>query len=154
MHFPIIKIEPLDLPREDWDVDLPEDATLCDNTDYYGDIYSAGDRYVVIRTTWLKELLDGIATIDEDAETITFLDRDTIRETTQSYYKDLTEKLSEMAEDGKMSQYDLWVASRRFRDFYTLFYIDYGMTSLQFVDEAIYYAGQTMQIGNIFDAHF
>ncbi len=49
--------------------------------------------------------------------------------------------------------YDFRSVGERFRDFDTLFVDDYGKTSLQFVEDAQYYAGETRQIGNIFDAH-
>lgn len=154
MHFPIIKIEPIDLPREDWDIDLNyEDGTLLEYTDYFGELYTEDKRRRVIESEWLKELLYGIATVDEEKETITFLDAQTIRNTLAEYFNDETRKLYELAQTGECSGYDIRKAGTHFRDFYTLFVDDYGKTSLDFVEDAVYHAGETCRIGNIFDAH-
>lgn len=154
MHFPIIKIEHINLAREDWDIELNyEDSCLNEHTDYYGDIYSPEARRRVIESKWLKELLEGIATIDTEKETITFLDKTTIQNTLYEYYLQQAKILFEEAEKHLIRGYDFRSAGERFRDFDTLFADDYGKTSLQFVEDAQYYAGETRQIGNIFDAH-
>lgn len=96
MHFPIIKIEPIDRLRVDWDWDLDhEDGCLNEHSDYYGTIYSPEDRRKVIESKWLKELLDGIATIDTEKETITYLDKRTIQNTLNDYYLQAVSELSE-----------------------------------------------------------
>lgn len=155
MHFPIIKIEPIDLAREDWDIDLDyEDACLNENTDYYGEIYPPEARREVIESEWFKEMLEGIATIDTETETITFLDKPTIQNTLYDYYLQSAKELLERASQQRVYGYDFRSAGSRFRGFYTLFMEDYGKTSLDFVEDAQYYAGETRQIGNIFDAHF
>lgn len=154
MHFPIIKIEPIDLAREDWDDYLNyEDATLNENTDYYGELYTPEERRKVIESGWLKELLEGIATIDTENETITFLDKETISKSLNRYFRERAAELLERAEQGRMRGYDFRDAGANFRGFYTLFVDGYGKTSLDFVEGALYYAGETKQIGNIFDAH-
>ena len=154
MHFPIIKIEPIDLARDGWDIDLNyEDSCLNEHTDYYGDIYPPEARRRVIESKWLKELLEGIATIDTEKETITFLDKATIQNTLYDYYLQQAETLFKEAGKQLIRGYDFRSAGERFRDFDTLFVDDYGKTSLQFVEDAQYYAGETRQIGNIFDAH-
>ena len=155
MHFPIIKLEPIDLPREDWDIDLNyEDCCLNRHTDYYGDIYNEEDRRKVITSDWFRELLDGIATIDTEKETITYCDKETIQNTLYDYYLQQAQDLFEQAGQQQISGYDFRCAGTKFRRFDTLFVEDYGMTSLDFVEDAIYYAGETRQIGNIFDAHY
>lgn len=155
MHFPIIKIESIALAREDWDIDLSyEDSCLNEHTDYYGEIYSPEDRREVIESNWLKEMLDGIATIDTEKETITYLDKQTIQNTLYDYYLQKATELFEKAGQQRISGYNFRSAGERFRDCYTLFVEDFGKTSLDFVEDALYYAGETRQIGNIFDAHF
>lgn len=155
MHFPIIKIEPIDLPREDWDIDLDyEDCTLNEFADYYGEMYTEEERRRVIEAKWLKDLFEGIATIDTEKETITFLDLPTIKNTLAEYYNDETRRLYELAQTGQCSGYDLRSAGNHWRGYYELFVVDYGQTSMQFIEDATYRAGKTWQIGNIFDAHF
>ena len=155
MHFPIIKLESLGTAREDWDIDLGyEDSCLNEHTDYYGEIYSPESRREVIESDWLKELLEGIATIDTEKETITFLDKATIQNTLYDYYVQAARELYEGASKQRVSGWNFREAGSRFRGFYTLFMEDYGQTSMSFVEHAHYYAGETRQIGNIFDAHF
>ena len=153
MHFPIIKIEPIDLAREYWDIRLSrKDPVLKENTDYYGEIYSESERRKVIESSWLKKLFEGIATIDTKEETITFLDLDTISTTLNEYFHDCANRLFAMKE---LSGFDFRVVGSDFRNYYTLFVgvEGCGMTSVQFVEAAIYHAGETFRIGNIFDAH-
>ena len=139
MHTKIIRIESLDLPREDWKDYLDEeDETLLANTDYFGDMYDEEERRQVITSNWLKELLDGIATIDTDAETLTFLDKETIQKTLRDYYLSMAKKIMEEAENNCLSGYSFREAGRCFRDFSTLFYTCYGQTSLDFVEDALY----------------
>lgn len=153
MHFPIIKIEPIDLDRENWDIDLDyEDPVLQENTDYYGELYSEPERRQVIESSWLRNLFEGIATIDTKEETITFLNRDTISTTLNEYFHDCANSLFAMEE---LSGFDFRQVGRHFRDYYTLFVgvEGCGMTSVQFVEDAVFRAGNTFRIGNIFDAH-
>ena len=154
MHFPIIKIESIDLKREDWTTDLDlDDACLNGHTDYYGDIYRPKARREVIESKSFKEILDGIATIDTEKETITFLDAGTIRQTLREYLLELTTKLHEKAARGELQGYELRGATDEYKECYTMFYIERGYTCFEFIENAKWHAGETWQIGNIFDAH-
>lgn len=154
MHFPIICIENLDTPKRDWVTDLPyDDKTLCEHTDYYGEMYTKEERLDVIRSKWLKDLFDGFATIDAKKGTITFLDQDTVSRRFKDYLINLTEDLYEKAKVHKLLGYELYFAGSSFKGFDTLFYKEYGQTSFDFIDDAKYMACQTYCIGNIFDAH-
>ena len=154
MHFPIICIEDLDTPIEDWNIDLDcEDSVLNYHTDYYGELYSKEERKEVINSDWLKELFDGIAVIDTDKETITICDEKTVRHTLEDYFEETLEHLYKMAKAHRLQGYDLRNAGFEYKGFWTLFYYHYGMTSLGFVEDAVYYARKTFKIGNIFDAH-
>lgn len=155
MHFPIIKLEPIDLAREDWDRDLGyEDSTLNMWTDYYGQIYRDRERESVIKSEWLKKLLDGVATIDTEKETITFLDAGTIRQTFREYLLELTTRLHEEAERGELRGFELRYATVEYKEYDTMFYIECGYTCYEFIENAAWHAGETWRIGNIFDAHF
>lgn len=161
MHFPIIAIEKLDTPVAGWTLSLDyEDSCLLAHTDYYGDIYLPEQRKEVIESDWLKNLFDGIATINPNAETITFFDAKTIENTIRDVLNDKAKELYLMARKGNLRGFDLRYAGYHWRDFFTLFYngtgtyADYGQTSMDFVEDSVYLAGQTVRIGNIFDAHF
>lgn len=155
MHFPIISLEDMSVDKADFMSDIDyEDSVLNAHTDYYGEIYTEEERRRVICSRWLADLLFGIATIDTEAETITFLDAETIESTMRQYYIEITKRLYEQAEDGELRLYDLEEAAECFRGCDALFYKEYGMTSMMFVREASYYAGQTLKFGNIFDAHY
>lgn len=154
MHFPIIKLEPTFLDKEDWDVDLDyEDSTLNYHTDYYGEIYSDKERRGVIESAWLKDLLDGIAIVDEEKEAIQLLDAETIRKTLQDYLVQLTARHAEEAKAGKLRESDVFCDMFYYKGYWAMFYLDRGYTSYEFVEDAAYYAGNVYRIGNIFDAH-
>ena len=155
MHFPIIVIEDIDVPKEAFITKLDyDDRTLCENTDYYGDIHEKKVRKTIISSDWLEDFLDGIATIDVKNETITFLDKETIKENFQNYLLEAAKALCRKGREKKLSVFDFWTASRRYKDYPVLFYWGHGLTSLDFVDDAALHAGKTFKIGNIFDAHF
>ena len=161
MHFPIICIENMATPKEQWHEPDCEDRVLNEHTDYYGEQYSDEERKDVITSDWLKELFAGIATIDSDAETITFKDRNSINYAIQDWFTEKAKKLAQKAEEGRCRAYDFRTAGEDFRGYWTLFYdcsednvySGYGRTSMDFVEDSVYLAGKTVAIGNIFDAH-
>ena len=153
MHFAIIKIEALTTDKEDFATELFEDATLDRYSDYYGEIYSEEERREVIESSWFKDLLSGIAEVDTERETITYLDEDTIKDTFRKYLLDLTEKLRFKAEQGELTGFDFRYAGVEYKENPTMFYENYAMTSFEFAEYAVYRAGETYKIGNIFDAH-
>ena len=155
MHFPIIAIEEMDTSREDWITELNyEDAVLCENTDYFGEMYNAQERLKVIRSEWLKNLFRNYATIDARKGTITFFDNDTCYVRFKNYLKRLTKSLHERAERDDLSAYEFRLAGKDYEDYSVMFYKQgYGYTSFMFLEDAHYYGSRTFRIGNIFDAH-
>lgn len=154
MHFPIIAIESLKTEKADFTEELNYgDVTLNSRCDYYGDVYSEKERAEVIGSDWLKWLFEGIATIDVENETITFLDRESIRKTIHDYLVQLAESLLSDAERGTLNRFDLRCAAEEYKGSSTLFYCGYGQTSFEYISDAEYCAGMTVKIGNIFDAH-
>lgn len=155
MHFPIIVLEDKDKKKEDWTKELSqEDATLVENTDYYGDRYTNDERKNVIASKWLENFFEGIAIVNVEDESITFLDFQTIKKTLRTYYREVAKELTDFAEDGYLSGFIIRQAGKNFRDSDTLFVFENcGLTSMQFIEDAPFYAGKTYKIGNIFDAH-
>ena len=156
MHFPIICLEKPETEKADFAESLPsDDYTLLSHTDYAGDVYDTSARQRVIKSTWLADLFKGIATLDTEAETITFLNKETVTATFKDYLKELTESLAEKAEKGTLSEYELKMAGEEYKDCGILFCLpeDYVQTTMDFIDDARYRAGRTYKIGNIFDAH-
>ena len=155
MHFPIIALEEVAKPKEDWVVKLPEDDDiLCRHTDYYGEKYNSFERRNVIKSDWLKVLFGGIAYVDDKHECITFYDRKSIENTLAIYYNNIADHLKILAsQKDQFMHYELTVAANKFRRFDVLFFKDYGTTTASFMDDAIFYPNQTLYIGNIFDAH-
>lgn len=156
MHFPIIAIEDLETPKEEWCTDLPyDDPVILENTDYAGGIYSEEERDSVIQSEWLQELFRGYAVVDPVTESLYFADIETVKTTWNNYLKELTKWLYEEAQAETLSHWDLCSAGKEYNNFSTLFVKDgCACTSLSF----IYYfafdcAGKTVRIGNIFDAH-
>ena len=155
MHFDIICLEPFGSKREDWaEPDAMEDPVLIANTDYIGYRHSDHDRKMTIKSKWFKTLVSPYATIDTEKETITFLDRETIRKNFQDYLIEVTEKLHEQALERKLSGFEFRFAGREWKGYPTLFYMDgCGRTNFEMFEYAEWYADQTYQIGYIYDAH-
>jgi len=155
MHFPLIKFEKIDTPIEDWDIDVdPESVSIQANTDYYGELYNAEERRSIIESKWLKNFFDGIAIIDTEKETITFLNPDVIDTTLKNYLIHVTSDLYVEAQKKKLRGYSLRSAGKYYKDCISMFNIDdYWQDSFDFIDDAHFHAGETWMIGNIFDAH-
>lgn len=157
MHFPIIQLcgDPEDIgvtPSE-----MYEDSVIQSWTDYIGDKYTDEERDGVIKSEWLKSLFEGIADIDPDKGTITFLSKDKITETLQKYFSDVIEKLSELDinESIYMLFWNLRDKGTHYKDCYFLFWKDgYAQTSMGFIEDTPFNAGETLYIGDIYDAHF
>lgn len=161
MHFPIICIENVATPKEKWHEPDCEDACLNEYTDYYGEQYSEEERKEVINSAWFEDLFQNIAVVNKEKETITFLDPDILEKNIQKYLKIQAMQLVVKAEEKGLRVYDFWKAAAQYRGYDTLFYdcsdssgYGYGKTSMDFIEDSTYHAGQTVKIGNIFDAHF
>ena len=155
MHFKIIKLEEKDTPKKEFATELDyNDACLNAHTDYYGDLHSSQERKSVINSDWFKNMFDGFATVDTKKETITFLDKDTVTRNFKEYLKELTKKLAKKAEEETLLASEIYFAASEYKGNPTLFYIGYGITSFDLMDDARFFAGKTFKIGNIFDAHF
>jgi hypothetical protein len=162
MHFPIICLEDINTPREEWLECLPyDDATLNYNTDYYGEKYDEDDRQGVIQSKWLKDMFEGIAIVDPVTESLYYHNQEAINNTWQKYLMSKASELYEKAGAEKLKYYDLYSAGLLYKNYDALFFLNcmpastgYALTSLSFIDECRYYlADKTIRIGNIFDAH-
>lgn len=154
MHFPIIEILSEGQERGEYS-HMYEDATLNYFTDYYGEEYTEEDRKDTIKSEWLEEFFEGIAKVDPEKETITFLSNTEIANTLHRYYFDLLERLAEVKTGVCMLFYQLRLAGTEYRDNPVMFWKDgCGHTSMGFIEDATFYAGQTFKIGNIYDAHY
>ena len=157
MHFPIIELQPHPIPVDErlGDYELYDDACIGYFTDYVGDEYSEEARKVYIESGSLQGLLAGIATVDTASETIVFLDADTIRDTITKHILDSIADLQKEALGGRgLRPNDLTYAGDYWRGHEELFYVEgCAHTSGAFISSAIWYAGKTLYIGAIFDAH-
>lgn len=151
MHFDIICIEELDTPRENWGYPDYGDTTLLAHTDYWSlDPSPEKYRQRLIKFEWLKDLFDGIADIAEDG-TLKFHSREEIEKKLSEYYDNVADQIQSEAH---MTQYKLKYFAESYKDYETLFYYKgTGYTSLEFMDEARFFDGKTLVIGNIYDAH-
>lgn len=156
MHFPIIILEKPDTDVDNWDIDVPtNDACIESHTDYTGGLYDKQERNDVINSPWLRDLLDGYATLDTEKETITFLDKDMCDRRFKDYLEDFTKDLYEKAQERTLDHYDLIDLVENYKGYWCLFVVEtFCETSLRFVDYAKWRAGKTYRIGNIVDAHY
>lgn len=157
MHFPIIQLcsDPEDIGVTPSDMD--EDSVIQAWTDYIGHKYKSKERKDVIKSAWLKSLFEGIADIDTEKGTITFLSKDKIEETFRNYFSDVVNKLSNMDVNEPVSMLSFYLRDygTHYKHCYSLFWKNgYAQTSMGLIEDALYDADKTLYIGDIYDAHF
>ena len=154
MHFQIIEISDEPIAKSEWvsDIELCEDATIMENTDYVGDLYNDYKRNGFLKDS-LPILLKGIADVDAKDKTITFKSEKECRETMMKEKQKVIDFILERMKNGDCSFYDLRNFGKCFRNWPQLFYYHGGLTSAQFIDDAPYYAGKTFYVGAVYNAH-
>ena len=158
MHFPIIEIKDKPVKKDERMsyCALCDDSCINYNTDYVGDEYDDDQRARLFDAEYLPKFFDGIATVDASNESITFLDDDTIRNTFDVEIRKAIDSLykNKSKYGGCVKPDDLAYIGNYWRGFDMLFFCDGAAdTSGGFISYARYYAGKTLYIGNVFDAH-
>ena len=153
MHFSIVEIVTL---KDNFGMSIEDDVTLQYFTDYYGDEVSKSERKKTL--SQLKTLLKGLAVVDVEKGEITVDSEDVIRRNLIEYHKKLLEELKADAEKDQAIWrrfFKLRQAGYHFEDSYMMFFSNgCGQTSMQFVEDLVLYAGETLYIGKIYDAHY
>lgn len=133
------------------DITLAEDHTISRYRDYVGDKYKKSERKDAYKE--IREFFDGIATFDEKKEKLTFLCQTKIREELDRRLKEYVKDIQNKFNLGKLFHSDLQKAGTQAYDG-AMFYIHYGLTRGDMLDECCSYAGQTLYVGDIYDSHF
>ena len=158
MHFPIISISTKKIPKKEWAESLSyDDATLAYFTDYYGELYPANERQKLLRSAGFKALFSGLAEVDSGKGEIRVFSKEQIINTLKSYYADLLEELQKEQEEpiGWSTFYKLREQGYNYKHCDDLFVVDgCSYTSMQFIEDLLFYADKTLYIENIFDAHY
>ena len=154
MHFQIIELSDKPITKNDWvsDTAFCEDATIMENTDYVGDLYTDAERNGFLKDS-LPILLKGIADVDSEKATFTFKSEKECRKTLMEEKQKVLDYIRERMKNGDCSFFDLRNFGKCFRDWPQLFYYHGGYTSAQFIEDAPYYNNRTFYIGAIYDAH-
>lgn len=157
MHFPIIQLDTVPLSEMKYPHTF-DDATILAETDYVGDEYNSEDRKHFIQDV-LPGFFEGIATVDPEAETITFLDKDIIKRTIISHFKECISIIENKLDKVEFTNEPVWQVGHKLRmsgKYYKtewLFYHQgYAQTSMDFIEDYVYHP-KVMYIGHIIDAH-
>ena len=154
-HAVIVELQPYPIKKEEW-VDqeqLIEDVGILYHTDYVGDCYNDINRKEYIKTE-LPELFFGIATVDPESETVTFLKSEEINKTIKDEIDKAVSFLRRNIALEDSTFYNFRHIGNCFRHDYTIIWSELSSyTSAQFIEEARYKAGETMYIGAIYDYH-
>lgn len=152
MHFPIIEICS---DEEQFGQSIYDDPVLNYRTDYYGEEYSEEERKEALND--VRDYFSGLAEVDPVEGVLRVHDADTIRKTLVDYHEKLLERLSETdySQRGLYAMFfDLREAGNNYKGSDMLFFYDgYGYTSMQFIEDLVFHAGETLYIGTIYDAH-
>ena len=158
MHFPIIELKDKRVPKDERmsECELYDDSCVGYFTDYVGDEYTDEERHDYFQGGRLQKLLKGIATVDtRDFGSITFLDADTIRDTIKKEMLDIAAAIQDkILKDERVRPDDVKYEAEFWRGFDDLFHFEGRVcTSGNLISDAVWYAGKTLYIGAIFDAH-
>lgn len=154
MHFPIIKLSSdiADANERIDHYDFLEDSLVQYHCDYWGEDVPEDDRerYLIL----LKSVFRGLARVDVGLGTIEFFSKEEILGTLRANYASLLEKLASRLNEGYMELFHLRQSGFWYNDYQIIFCIDgCTHTSGQFIEDCHYYAGRTLYIGNMLDAH-
>ena len=154
MHFPIIELTSVKLKGYDWmqAKDLWDDSFVNSHTDYISDVESSKERKEWL--TWLPKFFEGIADVDLDKDEIHFKSEEEIKKTLDDYYREITEKMENTHEIGWRRFFDIRRYGECYKDADAIFYFCGGChSSMQFIEDCYHYAGKTLYIGGVVDAH-
>lgn len=154
--FNIIQLqkEPLNEDNALTEIDINEDSLVCSESDYLRGTVDDDIRRDIIHRD-LPGLFEGIATVDPEKETVTFLSRDTIRQTLRKEMAAVAARLMAEAtkEEPNMFFWKVRQAGKRFRGCRDMFHIDCPELSGQFFEDAESRHGKTYHVGAIISAH-
>lgn len=134
-----------------------EDANLSNHSDYLGDVRPHRERIDAIKR--LKEVFAGIADINARRCTMKLLDAETIRKAIRAERTELLTKHLATLEGEDNVVFDsmrLRLDVQDFRRSPSMFCLDGASseTSMQFVENLPYLAGQTLYLGTVIEAHY
>ena len=154
--FNIIQLlkEPLNEDNALTENDINDDDLICSESDYLRGTVDDDIRRDIIRRE-LPWIFEGIATVDPEKETVTFLSRNTIRQTLRKEMAAVAACLMDAAakEEPNMFFWKVRKAGERFRECQDMFHIDYPELSGQFFEDAESRHRKTYHIGTIISAH-
>lgn len=157
MHFPIIELKDQPIPADERmsESELYDDSCVNYFTDYFGEEYTEAERKEYIKSWALPKLLEGVAMVDVTHEAIIFLDADTIRASIDKKMLEIAAMIQNKILKGeRFRPNDLGYEADYWRDYMELFHYEGCChTSGNLVSDAVWYAGKTLYIGAIFDAH-
>lgn len=158
MHFPIIELKDKRVPKDERmsECELYDDYCVNYYTDYVGDEYTESERRDLFQNGGLQRLFNGIAKVNTKGfGSITFLDADTIRDTIKKEMLDIAAAIqNKILKDERVRPNDVMYEADFWRGFEDLFHVEGRVcTSGNLISDAVWYAGKTLYIGAIFDAH-
>ena len=157
-HFPIVELNRELRGPGEWidELSLVDNEVVNYYTDYVQDITESERRDYL---TWLPNFFKGIADVDIDKLEVRFKSAEEIEKTLESYYREVMEMIEKDWYGTKMSVsckfYRLRCYGRKYKDSEMLIHFDGSTyTSMQFIEDALDHAEETLYIGGIVDAHW
>ena len=157
-HFPIVELNSELRGPGEWidDLSLLDNEVVNYYTDYVQDVTESERRDYL---AWLPNFFEGIADVDIEKLEVRFKSAEEIEKTLESYYREVMEMIEKDWCDAKMSVsckfYRLRRYGRKYKDSDMLIHFDGDTyTSMQFIEDALDHAGETLYIGGVVDAHW
>ena len=156
-HFPIVELNRELRGSGEWidELSLVDNEVVNYYTDYVQDITGSERRGYL---TWLLNFFKGIADVDIEKLEVRFKSAEEIEKTLESYYREVMEMIEKDWYDTKMNVsckfYHLRCYGGKYKDSDMLIHFDGSTyTSMQFIEDALDHAGETLYIGGVVDAH-
>jgi len=153
MHFPIYELTSERLDRADWmdEFTFVDDPLVQCFTDYTQEIEEEDRENYLSR---LPELFAGLAEVDLEKGEVRFESREKIEQVLNSYYRGIVDEMENTKSVGWLRFYQIRRYGYWYLDSEVIFYVNgCTLSSMQFVEDCYHYAGQTLYIGGVIDAH-
>ena len=153
MHFPIYELTSEKLDRADWmdEFTFVDDPLVQFFTDYTQEIDEKDRQDYLAR---LPELFAGIADVNLEKGEVRFKSKEEILAVLDSYYREIIDAMENTKSIGWVRFYNIRRFGYWYKDMEIIFRVNgCTLSSMQFIEDAYMYAGQTMYIGGALDAH-
>lgn len=157
MHFPIIQLSTEPLSPEEFASEeyYYDDVIVEANSDYISGVMEKERRKEFIRER-LPEILEGLAIVNADNETVTVLPEKDIRHSLRDALRHVLDSFEQRFREGRLSHDDVRIDAKEYNGHNALFTINGSgaYTASAFAETLACYDDRTLHVGSVVWAHY